>query len=120
MQTDPAAAPGLSELRLLIAGALFAAFLFGWSACWLWGRMARGSTHREDRANELVAELLIVEEARDRALAEARAVEAALRAEAEELRTVLETQLRQREAELEAAMDTLRAARADADAARGG
>ena len=72
-----------------------------------------------DRANELVAELLVVEAARDRAEAEKRELEAALRGEAAETEALLQTQLRQREAELEATMETLRSARAEIEALRG-
>lgn len=118
MQTDLFSAPGLAELRALIAGALFATFLLGWLAHWLWARMAHAADPREDRANELVAELLVVEEERDRLIAEAQEAETAAKAEAAETRTKLETQLRQREAELEAAMEALRAARAETDSQR--
>lgn len=104
----------------VIAGSLFAAFLIGWIAHWIWARMAAAADPREDRANELVAELMVVEEARDRALAEKRELEAALRGEAAETEALLQTQLRQREAELEATMDTLRAARAEIEELKGG
>ena len=119
MTTDLLSAPGPVGLRVMIAAAIFAVFLAGWLAHWLWSRLARAAAPREDRANELVAELLVVEEARDRAVADARATQAALRAEAEETRIRLEVQLREREAELAAAMETLRAARAETDEPRG-
>ena len=67
------------ELTVVFAGVLLAAFLVGWVCHWIWSRAASAASPREDRANELVAELLIVEEARDRAQAEKRELEAALR-----------------------------------------
>ena len=112
-------APGRETLTAIVAGALFAAFLLGWIGHLVWARMARAASPREDRANELVAELLVVEAARDRAEAEKRELEAALRGEAAETEALLQTQLRQREAELEATMETLRSARAEIEALRG-
>ncbi|MEL6793003.1 MAG: hypothetical protein AAFU55_05900 [Pseudomonadota bacterium] len=109
-----------NELTALIAATLFAAFLIGWIAHWVWARAARAASPREDRANELVAELLVVEEARDRALAEKRELEAALRGEAAETEALLQTRLREREAELEATMGALRAAREELEALRPG
>lgn len=106
------------ELTALIAGALFTAFLIGWIAHWIWARMARAASPREDRANELVAELLIVEEARDRAFAEKEELEAALRGEAAEAEGLLQTKLREREAELEAMTAGLRSAREEVEALR--
>ena len=103
-------------LTALIAGVLFATFLIGWIAHWVWSRMASAASPREDRANELVAELLIVEEARDRAEAEKRELESALRGEAAEAENLLQTRLREREAELEAAMAGLQNARAEIEA----
>ena len=108
------------ELTALIAGALIAAFSIGWIAHWIWARMARAASPREDRANELVAELLIVEEARDRAEAEKRELEAALRGEAAEAESLLQTKLREREAELEAAMTGLQNARAEIETLKSG
>ena len=107
---------GRWELTLVIAGCLFTAFLIGWLCHWIWSRMADASAPRGDRADELAAELLLVEDARDRALAEKRELEAALRGEAAETEALLQTQLRQREAELDATMEALRSARADAEA----
>ena len=95
---------------------MFAAFLAGWVGHWIWSGMARAASPREDRANELVAELLIVEEARDRAEAEKRELEIALRGEAAEAEGLLQTRLREREAELEAAMAGLQNARAEIEA----
>ena len=108
------------DLMIAVAGALFFAFLVGWLAHWLWAVMARASSPRADRADELVAELLIVEEARDRAEAEKRELEAALRGEAAEAETLLQTKLREREAELDAAMAGLRSAREELAAIKRG
>lgn len=107
-------------LTALIAATLLAAFLLGWVAHWIWAGMARAASPREDRANELVAELLIVEEARDRAEAEKRELEAALRGEAAETENLLQTKLREREAELEATMAGLQNARAEIEALKAG
>lgn len=100
-----------AELTIAIAGAVLAVFITGWLAHWLWSRMASAAAPREDRANELVAELLIVEEDRDRAHAEKRELEAALRGEADQTEQLLQSMLREREAELKAAMDGLQQAR---------
>jgi hypothetical protein len=99
------------ELTLAIASAVLAIFISGWLCHWLWSRMASAAAPRSDRANELVAELLIVEEQRDRAHAEKRELEAALRGEAANTENLLQSLLREREAELKAAMDGLRQAR---------
>lgn len=107
------------SLALAIGGVVLLAFVTGWLAHWVWSRMASAAAPRGDRADELVAELLIVEDARDRALAEKRELERALRGEAAETEALLQTQLRQREAELEATMETLRSTRAELEAARG-
>lgn len=99
------------DLTLAIAGGLFVAFVFGWIAHWLWRLAAEASSPRADRADEMIAELMAVEEARDRLAAEKRELEAALRGEAAENEALLQKLLREREAELEATMDGLRSAR---------
>ncbi|QIE55881.1 hypothetical protein G5B40_10740 [Pikeienuella piscinae] len=96
------------ELTISIAGALLTAFAIGWLAHWLWSRAARVASPRGDRADELAAELLEIEAERDRISAEAAAEVAAAAA-----------LLREREAELSAAMDGLGAARAELAALRG-
>lgn len=108
------------ELTLAAAGVLLFAFALGWGAHWLWSRLSRAAAPRQDRADELAAELLELETERNRIVAEARASEAAERATAAETKARLETALREREAELAATMDGLRAARAEIDAARRG
>ena len=106
------------DLTFAIAGAVLAVFLVGWLAHWLWSRMASAAAPRQDRANELVAELLIVEEQRDRAHAEKRELEAALRGEADQKEQLLQSLLREREAELKAAMDGLQQARQEIESLR--
>jgi len=106
------------DLSIAIAGVVLAVFLIGWLSHWLWSRMASAASPRSDRADELVAELLIVEEQRDRAHAEKRELEAALRGEAREHGELLQSLLREREAELEAAMDGLRQARQENESLR--
>lgn len=103
------------NLVLSISALFFAIFLAGWLAHWFWSRASRSSAERQDRADELVAELLIVEEQRDRAIADRHESEMNLRREAIAKETELETLLRQREAELEAAMDGLRDARQEVE-----
>lgn len=99
------------DIIIIMSLLFFALFITGWIAHWGWTRLAAAASSRQDRADELVAELLIVEEERDRAIAERRELEIALRGEAESNEQLLQTKLREREAELEAAMDGLRAAR---------
>ncbi len=108
------------DLTLAIAGAVLVVFLIGWVSHWLWSWLARAASPRSDRADELVAELLIVEEQRDRAHAEKRELETALRGEAKEHEQLLQSLLREREAELAAAMDGLRRARQEIEALKTG
>ena len=108
------------DLTIAIGGALFVAFLFGWIGHWLWAAVTRAASPRADRANEMVAELMHVEEARDRAEAEKKELEAALRGEAAEATGLLQTKLREREAELEATMTGLRNAREELEALKRG
>lgn len=112
------------ELAAAVAGVLLVAFALGWLAHWAWAWLQRAEwsryASREDRADELAAELLALEAARDEAEAEARSREAAFRSDAEETQAGLESRLREREAELAATMDGLRAARAEIEAMRRG
>lgn len=108
------------DLTLAFAGVLIVAFVLGWAAHWIWARLAREAAPRSDRADELAAELLHVEETRDRALDEVLTREAAAAAEAAAVREDLENRLREREAELAATMDGLRAARAEIEETRRG
>ncbi|MEM7524232.1 MAG: hypothetical protein AAF360_10830, partial [Pseudomonadota bacterium] len=99
------------DLTLAIAGVLMLAFIAGWAAHWAWVRMAAGLSPRSDRADELAAELMVVEADRDARVAAAEAETSATRAAAEDAETQLRTQLTERGAELEAAMEGLRSAR---------
>lgn len=108
-----------AELAAALGGLLFLSFAAGWGAHWLWSRAAAVSAPRQDRADELAAELLVVEAARDAALAEAAAREAALREEALSVRSSAEATAREREAEMEALSAGLRAAREEIATLRG-
>ncbi|MEM7547836.1 MAG: hypothetical protein AAF367_20095 [Pseudomonadota bacterium] len=107
------------NLVLSMSALFFAVFLAGWLAHWFWSRASRNTEEREDRADELVAELLIVEDQRDQAITERQEIEAMLRHEAVEKEAELQTLLQQREAELEAAMDGLRDARREIETLKG-
>lgn len=96
-----------AEIAIAIAGVALAAFIAGWLAHWLFMRLSAGPGERKDRADELAAELLAVEAERDRSVAVAK--------DAEESATA---RLREREAELAAAMDALGAARAEIEELR--
>lgn len=96
-----------ADIAIAIAGALLVAFILGWLAHWLFARLTGTPAERLDRADEVTAELLAVEDERDRIASEAR--EAARNAAA---------LLREREAELEAAMEGLGAARAEIEELR--
>ncbi len=108
-----------AELAAALGGLLFLAFAAGWGAHWLWSRAASASAPRQDRADELAAELLLVEAARDAALAESAAREAAAREEAGAVRSSAEAAAREREAEMQALSAGLRAAREEIAALRG-
>ena len=107
-----------SELAAALGGLLFLAFAAGWAAHWLWSRAARAASPRRDRADELVAELLLVEEAREREQAEAAAREAALIEAAAAERAAATARERAQAAEREALDSGLRAARAEIEALR--
>lgn len=96
-----------ADIAIAIAGTLLVAFVLGWLAHWLFARLTARPAERRDRADEVAAELLLVETERDRIAAEAR--EAARNAAAI---------LRERDAELEAAMEGLGAARAEIEELR--
>lgn len=97
------------ELTIAIAGALLTAFAVGWLACWLLSRALRVTSPRGDRADELAAELLLVEAERDRAVADM-----------EDTLAQSEAVLREREAEIAALLEGLGDARAELEAARRG
>ena len=99
------------DLALLIAAALFAAFALAWVAHWLWSVITRKRSPESLKVEAMAADLLEAEAKRD-AVSEAKAatettMSSAFTAREEEL----EIKLRETQAELEAAMDGLRAAR---------
>ena len=108
------------ELALALAGPLFAAFALGWAARWLWERVSDADSPRTDRADELAAELLIVEAEREREREAQAAAAAALREETAAERAAMAARLREREAELDALSSGLRAAREEIAALKGG
>ena len=96
-----------TEFVLTTAIILFIAFLLGWFAHWTihrFGRVGRGDTGELDRMAQALHE---AEEARDQAIASLRQREAEMT-----------SQRNQTEAELAAAMEALRNARAEAEELR--
>lgn len=98
-----------ADITIAVTGGLLAAFTLGWLAHWLWARMLNASAPRADSADELAAELLKVEEERDSAIMEARRGE-----------TEAKATLRERTAELNAAMDSIASMREELETLRRG
>ena len=99
------------DLALLIAAALFAAFALGWVAHWLWSVITRKRSPESLKVEAMAADLLEAEAQRD-AVTEAKAeTETSMSSEFTAREQELEIKLRETQAELEAAMDGLRAAR---------
>lgn len=99
------------DLALLIAAALFAAFALGWAAHWLWSVITRKRSPEALRVEAMAADLLEAEAQRD-AVTEAKAeTETTMSTEFTAREQELEVRLRETQAELEAAMEGLRAAR---------
>lgn len=99
------------DLALLIAAALFAAFALGWVAHWLWSVITRKRSPEALRVEAMAADLLEAEAQRD-AVTEAKAeTETTMSSEFTAREQELEIKLRETQAELEAAMEGLRAAR---------
>lgn len=96
-----------SEFILITASILFAAFVMGWFACWLLHRLTRPTRSDMTLLDRMGQQLHEAEEARDRAVAEL-----------EEREAVLMTRLTGAEAELQAAMDGLRASRGEVEELR--
>jgi capsule polysaccharide export protein KpsE/RkpR len=96
-----------TELILVIAGLLFAAFALGWAAHWLVRRITRVDQSDLGELERMAQALNAAEELRDQAITYIEAREAELTRE-----------LRQTQAELAAAMDGLRNARAEAEQLR--
>lgn len=104
-------------LALSIAALLLLFALLGWMLHWLWHRATGHAAAEEAHKAGLIARLHAAETARDAALAELalREADAARGAEAE----ILARHLAERDAELAATMEALRAARAEAAEWRG-
>ena len=99
------------DLTLLIAALLFAAFTLGWVAHWLWSVITRKRSPEALRVEAMAADLLEAEAQRD-AVTEAKAeTETTMSSEFTAREQELEIKLRETQAELEAAMEGLRAAR---------
>ncbi len=99
------------DLTLLIAATLFAAFALGWIAHWLWSVLTRKRSPETLRVEAMAADLLEAEAQRD-AVTEAKAeTETTLSSEFTAREQELEIKLRETQAELEATMEGLRAAR---------
>ena len=96
-----------TEFIIATAIILFVAFLFGWFAHWLVHRFTRITQGEMGEVDKLAQQLSEVEESRDEAIAWFQEREAKM-----------ENQLAQTEAELRAAMEGLREARAEAEELR--
>ena len=96
-----------TEFIFAAAAILFVAFMAGWFAYWLLHRLTRVSAADIGQIEKMAQELHDAEEARDQAITYFQNREAELT-----------TQLAQTEAELRAAMEGLREARAEAEEMR--
>lgn len=106
------------ELALILGGAMLLAALVGWGLRWLWERLHAGPPADAARLDALSAALAEAEATRD-ALADAAAARiAALEGELAETERRLGRALAEREAELEAVMETVGALRRELAAAR--
>jgi prophage endopeptidase len=96
----------MNRTEFIVAAALilFVAFMFGWFAYWLLHRLTRVSAADIGAIEKMAQELHDAEEARDQAITYFQNREAELT-----------NQLQQTEAELRAAMEGLREARAEAE-----
>ena len=103
-------------LSLILSAALFAAFLFGWAGHWLWLRLGDKASPREERIEELTAALLEAEAERDAALSDKVVETGAISAEFSAREQELEIRLRETQAELDASMEGLGAARRELQA----
>jgi uncharacterized protein YlxW (UPF0749 family) len=96
-----------TEFIVAAAAILFVAFMAGWFAYWLLHRLTRVSSSDIGQIEKMAQELHDAEEARDQAITYFQNREAELT-----------NQLQQTEAELRAAMEGLREARAEAEEMR--
>lgn len=99
------------ELIAALAALIFIAMFLGWMGHLLWSRLTKASSPVEDRVSELAAELSLVEHDRDQIIADRDAQISELTQEYTNRETALQADLREREAELSAAMEGLAAAR---------
>ncbi|WP_316015181.1 hypothetical protein [Roseobacter sp. HKCCA0434] len=88
------------ELILAMTAALMGAFVLGWLLRWLYGSLARAGTSRVETVEDMTSRLAQAEEGQAAIAAQLAATDQSLRA-----------QLREKQAELDAAMDGLRGAR---------
>ncbi|MDF2231145.1 hypothetical protein P2H44_01115 [Albimonas sp. CAU 1670] len=107
------------ELALALGAAMALSAALGWALHALWARLVRRPDAAEARQQELMRQLADAEEARDALVAEAAAERDALHGRLEEVETELTRALHEREAELEAAMDTIGSLRREIEALRG-
>ena len=96
-----------SEFVIVTAVILFVAFLLGWFASWLVHRLTRVTTDEMNDLDRMAKELHEAEEARDHAMTYLQTREGEL-----------VNQMTQKDAELAAAMEGLRAAREEAEELR--
>ncbi len=96
-----------TEFILATAAILFVAFMAGWFAHWLISRITRVTRNDMDDLDRMAQELHEAEDQRDQAVTYMQQREAELT-----------NKMSQTEAELRAAMDGLRAARAEAESLR--
>ncbi|MGC9418182.1 MAG: hypothetical protein ACP5EN_04335 [Rhodovulum sp.] len=96
-----------TEFIIVTTLVLFVAFLLGWLAAWLVHRLAQVTTENMDDLDHMAQALHEAEEARDQAIGYLHQRE-----------SELTNRLSQSEAELRAAMDGLRDARAEAEELR--
>lgn len=95
------------ELTAVLLVLMLAAFAMGWATAWLYHRLTRVSRAEIDELDRMAEALHGAEESRDRALARL-----------DRRETELTNRLTQTEAELAAAMEGLREARAEAERLR--
>ena len=88
------------DLMLAMTGALLAAVLLGWILRWIYGGLSRARTGRVETVDDMSMRLAQAEEGQASIAAQLAATDQSLRA-----------QLREKQAELDAAMDGLRMAR---------
>jgi len=89
-----------SDLVIAMTAALIAAVILGWILRWIYGGLARAGTARVETVDDMTSRLAQAEEGQASIAAQLAATDQSLR-----------SQLREKQAELDAAMDGLRTAR---------